>query len=150
MCGRRLHPKILSLECLRNGTRGERGKGTLFDEVATFHSLPRPVRKPLRHWRRGALEFAFGLQPIIKLSSWETTALEIEFICAETDFFVTWGLVRRSIFYVNLNRACLKLRGFTPHVFCFHTLLVFLSQLNGRQNLSVESRSQLYPSHVGM
>jgi len=72
MCGRGEHPlhrKSLWLQYLRNGTGSERGKGTLFDEVATFHSASALIENPRAIWGRRTLEFAFGLQPIIKLIS---------------------------------------------------------------------------------
>lgn len=108
-----MHRESFWLQCLRNGTGSERGKGTLFDEVATFHSGSALIENPCAIGGR-TLEFAFGLQPICKLSSWKATTLEIDFICAEADVFVTWRLVCRSIFYVKLNRACQKLRSLIP------------------------------------
>ena len=72
MCGRSEHPshrKSLWLQYLRNGTRTERRKGTLFDEVATFHSASALIENPCAIWGSSTLEFAFGLQPIIKFIS---------------------------------------------------------------------------------
>ena len=41
----------------------------------------------------GTLEFPFGLQPIIKLIPWTEAPFEIDFMCAKTDLFTSWGLV---------------------------------------------------------
>jgi hypothetical protein len=67
-------------------TNHERGNGTIFDEVTTFHSVPRTLKIPCS-WPRRRLEFAFGLQPIIDLVTWEATALKMYFIGAQPDFF---------------------------------------------------------------
>jgi hypothetical protein len=44
---------------------------------------------PVFREKSDLLEFAFGLQPIIKLIAWEAAVLKKDFVCATADFFVT-------------------------------------------------------------
>jgi hypothetical protein len=54
-------------------------------------------------WGRRTLEFAFGFQPIIQLTTWEAATLKMDFIRAEPDFFAAWCVVCGSVFCVGLN-----------------------------------------------
>src|SRR5260370_30404569 len=56
------------------------------------------------------MEFALGLEPIIKLAAWETTTLEVDFVSAAPDLVVIRRAVRR-ILYVRLNGFCVNLRS---------------------------------------
>jgi hypothetical protein len=51
------------------------------------------------------LKFAFGLQPIIKLITWEATALNVDLICTEPDFFDARRMVCENIFSARPNRT---------------------------------------------
>jgi hypothetical protein len=59
---------------------------------------------------RRTFEFAFGLEPILKLTPWQAAALQIDFVSATPDVVVIYCVVCRSIFCVRLNRACAKLQ----------------------------------------
>jgi hypothetical protein len=78
-------------------------------------TIPTPFEKS------DLLEFAFGPEPIIKLIAWEAVTLEIDFICATPDFFVTRRVVCRRILCVRLNWACVKLQSFNFLAFRCHT-----------------------------
>jgi hypothetical protein len=56
-----------------------------------------------------ALEFVFGQEPILKLTPWQATALQINFVSTSPDLAVIWWEVCRSIVDVTLNGACVKL-----------------------------------------
>ena len=60
------------------------------------------------------LEFAFGLQPIVKLIAREAATLKIDFIGSEPDFFVTRPVVCRNNFRVRPNLTCAKLQSLMP------------------------------------
>jgi hypothetical protein len=42
----------------------------------------------LRALPRSTLEFALGLEPIVQLKAWLSTAFEIKLVCTKSDFFV--------------------------------------------------------------
>jgi hypothetical protein len=63
------------------------------------------------------LEFAFGLQPIIKLIAWEAAVIKIDFIRATADFFVTWCMVCGNISCVRLDGARLNFQRFVSLAF---------------------------------
>src|SRR6266481_9989094 len=67
---------------------------------------PLPGSKIPELWRRPKLEFAFGLQPIIKFLAWQGATFQIDFMCAEPDFFGTRSVVCGNIFKVRLNLTC--------------------------------------------
>jgi hypothetical protein len=56
-------------------------------------------------------EFALGPEPIIKLASWETAALEIDFVSAAPDLVGIGLVICRSIFCVRLSGCCVKLQS---------------------------------------
>ena len=43
----------------------------------------------LRAAKHAALEFAFGLEPIVQITAWLFAAFEIDFVCATSDFLIT-------------------------------------------------------------
>jgi hypothetical protein len=59
--------------------------------VSIFGAGVTPLLKtiPVLFEKSDLLEFAFGAEPIIKLIAWEAHTLEIDFVGAATDFFVT-------------------------------------------------------------
>src|SRR5437899_5761217 len=63
---------------------------------------------------KSACEFAFGLQPIIKFIAWQAATLQMDFMCADPDFFVTRLVVCGNIFCVRLNLACTNLQSLMP------------------------------------
>jgi hypothetical protein len=67
------------------------------------------------------LELAFGSEPVIKLSASVAVTLKIDFIGAAPDFFVTWYVPCRSIFFVRLNGACVVLQGHISPALQCHT-----------------------------
>jgi hypothetical protein len=46
--------------------------------------------------RCASIELVFGLQPIIKLIAREAATFEVDFICAEPDFFTSHRMVSGS------------------------------------------------------
>jgi hypothetical protein len=84
-------------------------------------------RKSVCFWQRQAFEFAFGLQPIIKLIAWEAATLKIDFIGPQPDFFVTGFVDYGGILWVRLIRAYANLQNLISLIFQFHTLSPFLS-----------------------
>src|ERR1700730_10775519 len=89
----------LQFKSVRCSTNGEYGNGTIFDEVATFHSAVLD-RQSGCFWRCRRLEFAFSLQPIIEFITCLAATLEIDFIRAQPDFFPTVFVVCGSILNV--------------------------------------------------
>jgi hypothetical protein len=71
-----LHSESYRLRCLRYDTGSECGNGTILNEVPTFHSVPRLIAVL---GAAGTLEFAFGLQPIIKLIAREPATFKDRF-----------------------------------------------------------------------
>ena len=55
-------------------------------------------------------EFAFRLEPILKLTSWQAAALLVNFVSAAPDLVVILCVVCRGIFCVRRNGACVKLQ----------------------------------------
>src|SRR6267378_6218597 len=84
-------------------------------------------RKPVCFWQRQAFEFAFGLQPIVKLIAWEAATLKIDFIGPQPDFFVTGFVVCGRILWVRLNRAYANMHNLISLIVQFHTLSRSLS-----------------------
>ena len=66
-------------------------------------------------------EFALGPEPIIKLASWETAALEIDFVSAAPDLVVIRLVVRSNIFCVRLNGSWVKLQSLISFALRCHT-----------------------------
>src|SRR5712664_178569 len=96
---------------------------------------PLPGSKIPELWRRPKLEFAFGLQPIIKFLAWQGATFQIDFMFAEPDFFGTRSVVCGNIFKVRLNLTCAKLHSFMPLTSLAFALQMpcprpFLSSLN--------------------
>jgi hypothetical protein len=82
---------------------------------------------PASFEKNDLLEFTFGPEPIIKLIAWEAVTLKIYFVCAASNFFVTWCVVCRSIFCVSLNGACVKLQNLNLLAFRCHTRILSFS-----------------------
>ncbi len=65
-------------------------------QLPPFVLYPRMSRIPLLARLRArecpALEFAFGLEPIVQITAWLFAAFEIDFVGATSDFFVTRGV----------------------------------------------------------
>src|SRR5260370_19384495 len=80
------------------------------------------------------LEFAFGLQPIVKLIAREAATLKIDFIGAVPDFFATWRMVCGSVFCARLNGACVRLQSL---IFLAFTLQCHTRVLSFRNCLPV-------------
>jgi hypothetical protein len=85
--------------------------------------MSRPVFFSCRgyHKERRTFEFAFGLEPILKLTPWQAAALQINFVSAAPDLVVIWCVVCSGIFCVRLNGACVKLQSLISLAFQGHT-----------------------------
>jgi hypothetical protein len=94
---------------------------------------------PVLFEKSDLLEFTFGAEPIIKLIAWEAVTLEIDFVGAAANFFVTRRVICRSIRCVRLNETCVMLQSHTSFAFqCHARALPFRSP-----NEIVSSRTRL-------
>src|SRR6266478_8020415 len=73
------------------------------------------------HKQRRTFKFAFGLEPVLKLSTWEAAALKIDFVSAAPDLVVIQCVVCRTGFCARLNRACVKLQSLVSLALQCHT-----------------------------
>src|SRR5258708_928222 len=78
------------------------------------HFIGSLLRSTIRLLACRMLEFAFGLQPIIKFLAWQGATFQMDFMCSEPDFFVTRPVVCGNNFRVRLNLPRAKLQGFMP------------------------------------
>jgi hypothetical protein len=76
---------------------------------------------PVSRERSRLLELVFGLEPILKLTTPQAAAFQINFVSASPDLAVIYFAVRRGIFCTRLNGACVKLQSLTFLAFRCHT-----------------------------
>jgi hypothetical protein len=76
-------------------------------QMLAFFLYPRMSRirllARLREPNHSALEFAFGLEPIVQLTALLFTALTIDFVRAPSDFLVRRGVPDRNLSRVGLD-----------------------------------------------